>query len=73
MTLSSPSILRCVLCILAFCGLAAPTDSARGEAAEEPIRRLVCIGDSTVKNGAGNGAGGLWGWGQVLQDAFDPE
>jgi len=33
--------------------------------------RLVLIGDSTVKNGRGDGAGGLVGWGQVLAEHFD--
>jgi len=34
-------------------------------------RRLILIGDSTVRNGSGRGDGGLWGWGQVLQSRFD--
>lgn len=29
------------------------------------------IGDSTVKNGQGNGAGGLWGWGDPIVQFFD--
>jgi len=29
------------------------------------------IGDSTVKNGRGNGAGGLWGWGDPIAQYFD--
>lgn len=36
-------------------------------------RRLVLIGDSTVKNGRGNGDGGLFGWGQVLEKHFDTD
>lgn len=32
---------------------------------------LFLIGDSTVKNGRDNGAGGLWGWGHFLPDFFD--
>jgi lysophospholipase L1-like esterase len=35
--------------------------------------KLVLIGDSTVKNGQGQGDGGLWGWGQVLQSHFDDD
>jgi len=31
----------------------------------------VLVGDSTVRNGQGDGAGGLWGWGDALQDYFD--
>lgn len=34
---------------------------------------LYLIGDSTVKNGRGDGAGGLWGLGQVLAPEFDLE
>lgn len=29
------------------------------------------IGDSTVKNGQGDGAGGLWGWGDFIGQYFD--
>jgi lysophospholipase L1-like esterase len=32
---------------------------------------IFTIGDSTVKNGQGNGAGGLWGWGDPFQQYFD--
>lgn len=32
---------------------------------------LWLIGDSTVKNGKGDGAGGLWGWGDYLCQQFD--
>ncbi len=32
---------------------------------------LFLIGDSTVKNGRDNGAGGLWGWGNPIADLFD--
>lgn len=32
---------------------------------------LYLIGDSTVKNGKGDGAGGLWGWGSFLSEYFD--
>lgn len=32
---------------------------------------VFTIGDSTVKNGQGNGAGGLWGWGDPLAQYFD--
>jgi lysophospholipase L1-like esterase len=32
---------------------------------------LYLIGDSTVKNGKGNGDGGLWGWGNFLPAYFD--
>ena len=32
---------------------------------------LFLIGDSTVRNGHGDGAGGQWGWGEPLFDDFD--
>ncbi|WP_167613765.1 rhamnogalacturonan acetylesterase [Maribellus sediminis] len=32
---------------------------------------IYTIGDSTVKNGQGDGAGGLWGWGDPLVQYFD--
>jgi rhamnogalacturonan acetylesterase len=32
---------------------------------------LFLIGDSTVKNGRGNGDGGLWGWGNFISSYFD--
>lgn len=32
---------------------------------------VFIIGDSTVKNGQGNGAGGLWGWGDPIVQYFD--
>jgi rhamnogalacturonan acetylesterase len=40
-----------------------------------PSRRslptLFLIGDSTVRNGNGTGANGLWGWGDLLPEYFD--
>ena len=32
---------------------------------------IFIIGDSTVKNGRGDGAGGLWGWGDPIVQFFD--
>lgn len=32
---------------------------------------LFLVGDSTVRNGSGNGAGGQWGWGEPLVDYFE--
>lgn len=32
---------------------------------------VYIIGDSTVKNGKGDGAGGLWGWGEPIVSYFD--
>ena len=49
-----------VSCLLAF-GLP--------EATGKPT--IFTIGDSTVKNGWGDGSGGLWGWGDPLVQFFD--
>jgi len=32
---------------------------------------LFFIGDSTVKNGRGDGAGNMWGWGDLMSPLFD--
>ncbi|HZL11993.1 MAG TPA: glycosyl hydrolase family 28 protein [Prolixibacteraceae bacterium] len=32
---------------------------------------VYTIGDSTVKNGRGDGSGGLWGWGDAIVQYFD--
>ena len=39
------------------------------ETSQKPT--LYIIGDSTVKNGRGDGAGGLWGWGDPIVQYFD--
>lgn len=67
------AIFRVMLLSLAITSpaLAAPNQTQAEESAERPT--LFLIGDSTVKNGRGDGAGGLWGWGQVLAPHFDLE
>ncbi len=42
------------------------------EPADPKLPSLVLIGDSTVRNGRGDGEGGQWGWGDYLGSAFDP-
>jgi len=42
------------------------------EPADPKLPSLVLIGDSTVRNGRGDGAGGQWGWGEPLANFFDP-
>jgi rhamnogalacturonan acetylesterase len=37
----------------------------------KPKPELYIIGDSTVKNGRGDGAGGQWGWGDLIGHYFD--
>jgi len=45
------------------------TSGTTGERKVKPT--IWLIGDSTVKNGSGKGAGGLWGWGDYLYRQFD--
>jgi Lysophospholipase L1 and related esterases len=40
--------------------------------ANPELPTLFLIGDSTVRNGRGNGANGQWGWGEPLVEHFDP-
>jgi lysophospholipase L1-like esterase len=42
------------------------------EPADPKLPSLVLIGDSTVRNGRGDGEGGQWGWGDSLGAYFDP-
>ncbi|AOS44221.1 putative rhamnogalacturonan acetylesterase YesY [Lacunisphaera limnophila] len=42
------------------------------EPADPKLPSLVLIGDSTVRNGGGDGANGEWGWGDFLGAHFDP-
>ncbi len=39
--------------------------------ANPKLPTLFLIGDSTVRNGRGDGANGQWGWGEPLVDFFD--
>jgi len=41
------------------------------EPANSKLPTLFLIGDSTVRNGQGDGAGGQWGWGEPLVAYFD--
>lgn len=58
-------------------GRAIPADRAASENLPRPIHdstpTLFLIGDSTVRNGRGDGAGGQWGWGDFLGTYFDLE
>jgi len=42
------------------------------EPAKPELPSVVLIGDSTVRNGRGDGEGGQWGWGDSLGAYFDP-
>ena len=49
-----------------------PNDIASGSSRKnENAPILFLIGDSTVKNGKGNGDGGQWGWGSYFEQFFD--
>lgn len=39
--------------------------------AKSKLPTLFLVGDSTVRNGHADGAGGQWGWGEPLADLFD--
>jgi lysophospholipase L1-like esterase len=41
------------------------------EPANPALPSLVLIGDSTVRNGGGDGANGQWGWGDPIAELFD--
>lgn len=42
------------------------------EPADPKLPSVFLAGDSTVRNGRGNGYDGQWGWGDALEAAFDP-
>ena len=42
------------------------------EPADPQLPSIVLVGDSLVRNGRNDGAGGQWGWGDFLADHFDP-
>jgi lysophospholipase L1-like esterase len=56
------------LALLLACGTFARAADAPA-AGQKPT--LYIIGDSTVKNGSGKGADGLWGWGDPIAAYFD--
>jgi lysophospholipase L1-like esterase len=54
------------LALALFCAIA----SAQSAGANQPT--LFLVGDSTVRNGAGDGANKQWGWGEPIAAYFDP-
>jgi len=40
--------------------------------ANSKIPTLFIVGDSTVRNGKGDGSNGQWGWGDLISEYFDP-
>ena len=55
--------------LLAVSLIASAWESMAAPAPDRPT--LFLIGDSTVRNGHGDGAGDLWGWGDFLGTHFD--
>ena len=49
----------------------APPQTRLPEPANPNLPSLFLIGDSTVRNGRGDGAGGQWGWGEPIVEFFD--
>jgi len=61
-----------LICFFIFAGLFAGCKQKNVETSAEKGKPTVyIIGDSTVKNGRGDGAGGLWGWGDPIVQFFD--
>lgn len=52
---------------------AAPVRRGLPTPANPALPTLFLIGDSTVRNGRGDGGNGQWGWGEPLVDLFDPQ
>lgn len=50
-----------IICMIVTCGFTVKPDRPT----------LFVIGDSTVKNGRGDGSNGQWGWGSLLADYLD--
>lgn len=60
-----------VVVIVAVPAWPAPRPPA-ARAVDRPRPALFLIGDSTVRNGRGDGGNGQWGWGEPLASRFDP-
>lgn len=78
-----PITLFLILATLPFGALAQTNEASDAKSASRPrdthpllkpadpaLPTLFLIGDSTVRNGTGNGAGGQWGWGDFLAPFF---
>jgi len=48
------------------------SESAGTQGRDARLPTLFLIGDSTVRNGAGDGANNQWGWGEPIAAYFDP-
>src|SRR5215472_2096648 len=63
--LASLSVLGALIC------LAGEAASQSNPPSSTRVPTLFLIGDSTVRNGKGDGANGQWGWGDYLGASFD--
>lgn len=61
----------CFALALSLAGLSRSLFAAEAVDRVPAVCRLFLIGDSTVRNGRGDGAGSLWGWGDFLGEHFD--
>ncbi len=66
------SAITCFLGMLAISAMVFGAENAAPRAPLNPkLPTVFLIGDSTVKNGRDNGAGGLWGWGNPIAALFE--
>ncbi|HWC16378.1 MAG TPA: rhamnogalacturonan acetylesterase, partial [Terriglobales bacterium] len=50
-----------------------PSNSTFHQPSVNPkLPTLFIVGDSTVRNGKGDGSNGQWGWGDLISEYFDP-
>lgn len=61
-----------ILALALGCGWRQELAFAQGSVASSKLPTLFLIGDSTVKNGSGDGANKQWGWGEPIVAFFDP-
>ncbi|MBV8834510.1 MAG: lysophospholipase, partial [Acidobacteriaceae bacterium] len=74
------NVLIVLTALLAVSGIATPQGPDPTQSQLPPNRQpanpklptLYIIGDSTVRNGQGDGRNGQWGWGDVIGVYFDP-
>src|SRR3982751_3094234 len=58
--------------VAAFAQTAPTSHPSAGQAPANPaLPTLWLVGDSTVRNGSGNGGNGQWGWGDRIAKHFD--
>src|SRR5436309_10537202 len=62
--------LSCTVVLMLMLGAVLP--GAPAPATNPALPTLWLVGDSTVRNGSGNGGNGMWGWGDRVAKYFDP-